>query len=175
MSVAAIVIDDFLSTSQWNEIQSNISSHLNSSYEENRNNIHAQINSWIEIKLKELGLWQDAWASEIKAFSSLNSLPKGIDVESSDPANGGYHREHGGYIYYIHPRWESSWGGNLKFKNCNPDKIEPKANRFVWVNPNVWHGIEVVNNLSKINRITVVAWPAGSMEYDSADIIINNL
>ena len=62
MSVAAIVIDDFLSTSQWNEIQSNISSHLNSSYEENRNNIHAQINSWIEIKLKELGLWQDAWA-----------------------------------------------------------------------------------------------------------------
>ena len=81
MSVAAIVIDDFLSTSQWNEIQSNISSHLNSSYEESRNNIHAQINSWIEIKLKELGLWQDAWASEIKGFSSLNSLPKGIGLK----------------------------------------------------------------------------------------------
>ena len=66
-------------------------------------------------------------------------------------------------------------GGNLKFKNSIPDKIEPKSNRFVWVNPNVWHGIEVVNNLANINRITVVAWPAGSIEYDSADIIINNL
>ena len=81
MSVAAIVIDDFLSTSQWDNIQSSISSHLNSSYEESRNDLHTQINSWIEIKLKELGLWQDAWASEIKGFSSLNSLPKGIDVE----------------------------------------------------------------------------------------------
>ena len=64
---------------------------------------------------------------------------------------------------------------SLKFKNSIPDRIEPKSNRFVWVNPNVWHGIEVVNNLANINRITVVAWPAGSIEYDSADIIINNL
>ena len=120
-------------------------------------------------------MWQYAWENDIKLFSSLNVLPKNLDVESPDPANGGYHREQGGYIYYIHPTWESSWGGNLKFKNSNPDKIEPKANRFVWVNPNVWHGIEMVNNVANINRITVVAWPAGSMEYDSADIIINNL
>ena len=118
MSVAAIVIDDFLSTSQWDTIQSSISSHLTSSYEESRNDLHTQINSWIQTKLIELGLWQDAWTTEIKSFSSLNSLPKGIDVESSDSVNGGYHREQGGYIYYIHPAWESSWGGNLKFKDC---------------------------------------------------------
>ena len=173
MSVAAIVIDDFLSTSQWNEIQSNISSHLNSSYEENRNNIHAQINSWIEIKLKELGLWQDAWAAEIKAFSSLNSLPKEINVESSDPANGGYHREQGGYIYYIHPAWESSWGGNLKFKDCDVEKVEPKPNRFVWVNPDVWHGIEPVDTSANTNRVTVVAWPTGTVTYADATAIIN--
>ena len=95
MSVAAIVIDDFLSTGQWQTIQSSISSHLNSSYEENRNDLHTQINSWIQTKLTELGLWQDTWATEIKSFSSLNSLPKGIDVESSDTTNGGYHREQG--------------------------------------------------------------------------------
>ena len=176
MSTAAIAIDNFLDIDKWNIIQSGISEYLNSSeYSENRTSLHTQINSWIKEKLISLNLWQYAWEDDIKLFSSLNVLPKNLDVESADPANGGYHREHGGYIYYIHPRWESSWGGNLKFKNCNPDKIEPKANRFVWVNPNVWHGIEVVNNLSKINRITVVAWPAGSMEYDSADIIINNL
>ena len=173
MSVAAIVIDDFLSTSQWNVIQSSISSHLNSSYEENRNDLHTQINSWIETKLKELGLWQDAWATEIKSFSSLNSLPKGIDVESSDTTNGGYHREQGGYIYYIHPAWESSWGGNLKFKDCDVDKVEPKPNRFVWVNPDVWHGIELVESTASTNRVTVVAWPSGTVTYTDATTIIN--
>ena len=165
MSTAAIAIDNFLDVDKWNTIQSGISEYLNSpQYSENRTSLHTQINSWIKEKLMSLNL-----------FSSLNVLPKNLNVESADPANGGYHREQGGYIYYIHPTWESSWGGNLKFKNSIPDKIEPKSNRFVWVNPNVWHGIEVVNNLANINRITVVAWPAGSIEYDSADIIINNL
>ena len=176
MSTAAIAIDNFLDVDKWNNIQSGISEYLNShQYSENRTSLHTQINSWIKEKLMSLNLWQYAWEDDIKLFSSLNVLPKNLNVESADSANGGYHREQGGYIYYIHPTWESSWGGNLKFKNCNPDKIEPKSNRFVWVNPNVWHGIEVVNNLSNINRITVVAWPAGSIEYDSADIIINNL
>ena len=176
MSTAAIAIDNFLDVDKWNTNQSGISEYLNSSeYSENRTSLHNQINSWIKEKLISLNLWQYAWEDDIKLFSSLNVLPKNINVESADPANGGYHREQGGYIYYIHPTWESSWGGNLKFKNSIPDKIEPKSNRFVWVNPNVWHGIEVVNNLANINRITVVAWPAGSIEYDSADIIINNL
>lgn len=173
MSVAAIAIDNFLSSGQWETIQSSISSHLNSSYEENRNDLHTQINLWIETKLKELGLWQDAWGSEIKMFSSLNSLPKNIDVESSDPENGGYHIEDGGYIYYIHPQWESTWGGNLKFKDCDIDKIEPKPNRFVWVNPNIWHGIEVVDSSANTNRVTVVAWPTGTVEYANANVIIN--
>ena len=52
-------------------------------------------------------------------------------------------------------------------------QIEPKANRFVWVNPNVWHGIEVVSSLATTNRITVVAWPAGTVEYSAADVILN--
>ncbi len=176
MSTAAIAIDNFLDSSKWNYIQSQIGSYLKASdYSENRNSLQTDINSWIKDKLTGLSLWQNSWDDEVKLFSSLNVLPKDIDVESSDPTNGGYHREEGGYIYYIHPEWESSWGGNLKFKDCSVDKIEPKPNRFVWVNPNVWHGIEVVNNTASTNRITVVAWPAGTVEYSSADLIINTL
>ena len=63
----------------------------------------------------------------------------------------------------------------MKFKNCSVDKIEPKPNRFVWVNPDVWHGIEVVSDTASTNRVTVVAWPTGTVEYASADIIINTL
>ena len=154
MSVAAIAIDNFLSTSQWDGIQSDISSHLTSpTYSESRNIIHTQINGYIKNKLESLNIWQDAWEDEIGLFSSLNSIPSGINVESCDPTNGGYHREEGGYIYYIHPAWESTWGGNLKFKNCSVDKIEPKPNRFVWVNPGAWHGIQVVSSLATTNRI----------------------
>ena len=176
MSTAAIAIDNFLDSSKWETIQSGITDYLTASdYSQNRTSLHTEINSWIKEKLISLSLWQTSWEDEIKLFSSLNVLPKDINVESSDPTNGGYHREFGGYIYYMHPEWESSWGGSLKFKDCSVSKIEPKPNRFVWVNPTVWHGIEVVNNNASTNRITVVAWPSGTVEYTSADLIINTL
>jgi len=176
MSTAAIAIDNFLDSTKWDTIQSGISDYLTASdYSQNRTSLQTQINSWIQEKLTSLNLWQSPWENEVKLFSSINVLPKGIDVESSDPTNGGYHREDGGYIYYIHPTWESSWGGNLKLKNCSVDNIEPKPNRFVWVNPDIWHGIEVVNDTASTNRITVVAWPSGTMQYASADLIINTL
>ena len=176
MSTAAIAIDNFLDSTKWNTIQSGIIDYLTvSQYSENRTSLHTQINSWVQEKLTSLNLWQSGWENDVKLFSSINVLPKDIDVESSDPTNGGYHREEGGYIYYIHPAWESSWGGNLKFKNCSVANIEPKPNRFVWVNPNIWHGIEVVNSTANTNRITVVAWPSGTVEYSGADLIINTL
>ena len=174
MSTASIAIDNFLDSDKWNTIQSGISSYLNvNTYTNIGDPLHSQIQGWIEEKLKTLNLWQDIWKNEIPLFSGINVLPEGINVESSDPTNGGYHREDGGYIYYIHPAWTSSWGGNLKLKNCSVDKIEPKPNRFVWVNPDIWHGIEVVNDTASTNRITVVAWPSGTLEYPSADLIIN--
>ena len=174
MSVAAIAIDNFLDTDKWDTIQSGISQYLNASdYSENRTSLHTNINSWIKDKLSSLGLWNNVWDDEIKLFSSINVLPKNINVEEGDTVNGGYHREDGGYIYYIHPAWNTSWGGNLKFKDCDVPLIEPKPNRFVWVNPEIWHGIEVVNDSASTNRITVVAWPSGTLEYSSADVIIN--
>ena len=82
MSVAAIAIDNFLSTSQWDGIQSDISSHLTSpTYSESRNIIHTQINGYIKNKLQSLNIWQDAWEDEIGLFSSLNSIPSGINFD----------------------------------------------------------------------------------------------
>ena len=174
MATASIVIDNFLTTDQWNTIQSGITGHLNSStYTQERDSIHTQILTWIQAKLESLSLWKSSWTSETQLFSELISTPVGVDRESSDPNNGVYHREAGGFIYYIHPAWDSSWGGHLKFKDCDVAQIEPTPNRFVWVNPDVWHGIEVVDAAATTNRVTVVGWPAGTMEYGSADIIIN--
>ena len=176
MTTAAVVIDNFLTNDKWNTIQSGITDYLNSfTYMEERTSLHTQIQDWIEEQLTLLNLWQSSWEEDVKTFSAIKAIPKGMDIESGDPVNGGYHREQGGYIYYIHPAWESSWGGNLKFRDCSVDKIEPKPNRFVWVNPNIWHGIEVVNSTASTNRMAVVAWPTGTVEYAGADLIINTL
>ena len=67
------------------------------------------------------------------------------------------------------------WGGNLKFKDCDIDLLEPTPNRFVWVNPDVWHGIEVVNSNAQTSRVSVVAWPSGNIEYPDASVIINKV
>tara|TARA_E500000331_G_C17057943_1_gene626896 strand:- start:119 stop:646 length:528 start_codon:yes stop_codon:yes gene_type:complete len=175
MSTAAIAIDNFLPVEKWNEIQWGISSYLNTTnYTEVRTSIHTQINGWIEDKLKEINIWQDSWKNEIPLFSSINITPVLINRESSGDGSG-YHREQGGYIYYLHPTWESSWGGNLKFKDCDVASLEPKPNRFVWVNPNIFHGIEVVNESATTNRVTSVAWPNGTVNYASADLTINTL
>ena len=176
MTTAAVVIDNFLTTDKWNSIQSGITDYINaSSYKEERTSLHTQIHEWIESKLTELNLWQSSWKNEVPLFSSINVAPVGLNRESSDPSNGGYHVESGGYIYYIHPTWEASWGGHLKFKNCDVAQIEPTPNRFVWVNPKIWHGIEVVESGATNNRIAVVAWPTGTLEYPGADLKINTL
>ena len=108
--------------------------------------------------------------SPCDSWSFINTLPPNIDRESSGT---GYHIDFGGFVYYIHPTWDESWGGNLLFQNCDVDKIEPKPNRFVWINPKVPHGIEVVNDSATHNRITIVGWPEGCIEYPEATQQIN--
>lgn len=173
MRTAAIVIDNFLPLNKWNQIQNNISSYLHvSNFVEERGELYTQCIRWIKEELKNKTLWIDHWDQTIDMWSYLNSLPINVDRESSGE-NGGYHSEFGGFVYYIHPSWNSSWGGHLKFKDCDVEKIEPKPNRFVWINPAVLHGIEIVNSNAKHNRITIVGWPEGCLEYGSASIKIN--
>jgi hypothetical protein len=170
---AAIILDNFLSNEQWSYIQSNLSKYFNTDiFLEDRDGPYDNSILWIKEKLKSLGIWREHWENTIDMWSYINALPPGIDRESSG-GNNGYHSEFGGFVYYIHPVWDPSWGGHLKFKNCDIDKIEPKPNRFVWINPAVFHGIEVVNSNTKNNRITVVGWPEGCIEYDKATIKIN--
>lgn len=170
---AAIIIDNFLQRENWEHIQKNIGKYLHSdTFIEDRSELYSYIIFCVKNKLKSLDIWREHWDNTIDMWSYINSLPAGIDRESSGE-NQGYHREFGGFVYYIHPTWDSSWGGHLKFKNCSVDKIFPKPNRFVWINPAVWHGIEVVNSNSSNNRITVVGWPEGCIEYNHATQIIN--
>ena len=173
MRTAAIVIDNFLSEEKWQDIQSTVtfSDFLRTEeFKEWKNPFYEKVLGWISERTKELDIWRPHWEHTIPMWSYMNSLPPGIDRES---AGGGYHTDFGGFVYYIHPSWNESWGGHLKFKDCDVEKIIPVPNRFVWINPVVWHGIEVVNGSAEHNRITVVGWPEGCVEYDQASIKIN--
>jgi len=168
---AAIIIDDFLSEDKWNWIQSNVDDYLNTNeFVENIHEPYKTTIGWIKEKLFELDLFQEHWNSTIDGWSFINTLPPNVDRESSGT---GYHIDFGGFVYYVHPTWDSSWGGNLKFENCDVGKIEPAPNRFVWINPKVPHGIEVVNDTATHNRITIVGWPEGCVEYPDATQQIN--
>lgn len=167
----AIVIDNFLSNDKWEWIQSKLSNYLNTNeFVEDLNTPYSTSILWIKERLNELGLYQEHWDSTIDNWSFINSLPPGIDRESSGT---GYHIDFGGFVYYVHPTWDPSWGGNLFFQNCDVDKIIPQPNRFVWINPKVPHGIEIVNDNASHNRITIVGWPEGCVEYADATMQIN--
>lgn len=169
---ASIVIDDFLDKNKWEYIQNNLIDYLHTTdFKEDKNDPYTESIKWIKDRLKNLNIWREHWENTIDMWSYINSTPSGMNRESY--SNDGYHSEFGGFVYYVHPSWDSSWGGHLKFKNCSIEKIEPKPNRFVWINPVVWHGIEVVNSNAIHNRITIVGWPEGCVEYPDASIIIN--
>ena len=113
---AAIVIDNFLSEDQWDWIQNNLSEYLNSdTFVENRNEPYSTTIEWIKQKLSTLNFYQEHWNSNLISWSFINSLPSNIDRESSGT---GYHIDFGGFVYYAHPSWDDSWGGNLLFQNC---------------------------------------------------------
>jgi len=86
----------------------------NDKFVEDKGETYFQIISWVKEKLKSLVIWRDHWENTIDMWSYINSLPSGIDRESSSD-NGGYHSEFGGFVYYVHPSWDPSWGGHLKF------------------------------------------------------------
>ena len=66
----------------------------------------------------------------------------------------------------MHPTWNSSWGGHLKFKNCNIEKIEPKPNRFIWIDPSTLHDVTSTSETITHARVANIAFLGGEMYVD---------
>ena len=170
---AAFIVDNFLSADKWQYITDHVnqSNFLSTdSFNEWRDSFYEEIIGWIDERTQEMGIWQDHWKQTIPLYSFINTCPVGFDREV---ANDGYHMDYGSYVYYIHPQWGDNWGGRLKLRDCEVDTLQPTPNRFVWINPGIWHGIEVTNSNATNNRITVVGWPEGCVENATCDRIIN--
>jgi hypothetical protein len=172
---AAIIIDNFLSDEKWNHIQEILSKkyYLNSTYStREKDDLWVFISKEMKKRLIELNIWENNWDVDLLAGSYINVTTPIINVELCD---NGYHQDDTGFVYYIHPSWNVEWKGMLKFKDCEMVEIEPKPNRFVWINENIWHGIGTFNREALHNRIAVVgwSWPHKNIEDVSCPHILN--
>ena len=110
MRTAAVVIDNFLSEEKWNYISNTVLSSdflTTAEFKEWKDDFYSLVIDWIQERSKEVDIWKPHWEHTIPMWSYMNSLPPGIDRES---AGGGYHTDFGGFVYYIHPSWNESWG-----------------------------------------------------------------
>jgi hypothetical protein len=173
--IAAIVIDDFLSDENWNVIQKMLSKkyYLNSDFPtREKDDLWIFITQEIKKILIKLNVWENNWDVDLLTGSYINVTTPIINVELCD---NGYHQDDTGFVYYIHPSWDVEWKGMLKFKDCEIVEIEPRPNRFVWINENIWHGIGTFNTQALHNRIAVVgwSWPHKNIEGVNRTHIIN--
>tara|TARA_R100000005_G_C4992999_1_gene200132 strand:+ start:254 stop:808 length:555 start_codon:yes stop_codon:yes gene_type:complete len=171
---AALVFDNFLSSDKWNYIVENVSidKYMKpSGFSEWKDDLHTKILGWLKEKFDEFDWTEPHWEESLSHWSFINSVAPNINQEMGTEMQ--MHQEFGGFVYYVHPSWNTEWGGQLKFQNCDVDQIEPLSNRFVWINPCVLHGIQVVNDSASHNRITVVGWPEGCKEHTNPTLQIN--
>jgi hypothetical protein len=158
MRTAALIFDNFLSEDKWNYTQELLSKkyYLNSDLPtREKDNLWGFLSKEIKQRLIDLDIWENNWDIDLLAGSYINVTTPIINVELCD---NGYHQDDTGFVYYIHPSWNVEWKGMLKFKDCEMVEIEPKPNRFVWINENIWHGIGTFNTQALHNRIAVVGW-----------------
>ncbi|WP_151760884.1 2OG-Fe(II) oxygenase [Acinetobacter seifertii] len=59
-------------------------------------------------------------------------------------------------VYYLHPKWQEDWGGQLRLqdKNENWHIVKPEPNRLVVFQSNLLHEVLV----SKQQRLSITAW-----------------
>ena len=73
---AALIFDNFLSEDKWQHIASHVneSSFLfTDSFKEWRDPFYEEIIDWIDIRSKEVGIWQDHWEHTITLYSFINT------------------------------------------------------------------------------------------------------
>ena len=111
---SAILIDNFLEQSKFDALSAKVASsdsYNGSSVVDKRDDLWTETYTAVFDRLKEIGLYQTHFADAVKLFG----------YNQYRPANEAYgniygpHFDNGGYVFYIHPDWDESWEGKIKF------------------------------------------------------------
>ena len=175
---SAILIDNFLPQEQFDYLSQRVSSaenYSNNEFAELRDNLWVESYTLVFNRLKEIGLYQLHFDESIKLFGYNQFRP-------SNYGHGnmyGPHIDNGGYVFYIHPHWDESWGGKLKIINAEQEEhrtgIFARPNRFVWIDPSTLHDVTTTSEDAEHSRVANIAFLGGEMYVDPVGIDFINI
>ena len=163
---STILIDNFLSPSDFNSITSQVVSSNQYNHEfhhDMRDDLWTQTTNLVFNRLREIGLYQEHFSESIKLFG----------YNQFRPANEGYgnfngpHFDHGGYVFYIHPDWDETWEGKIKFTHAITEEyrngIYAKPNRFIWIEPTTYHDVTTTASNTTHARVANISFLGGNI------------
>lgn len=175
---SAILIDNFLPQEQFDYLSQRVSSaenYSNNEFAELRDDLWVEAYTLVFNRLKEIGLYQLHFDESIKLFGYNQFRP-------SNYGHGnmyGPHIDNGGYVFYIHPHWEESWGGKLQITNAVEEEyrtgIFAKPNRFIWIDPSTLHDVTTTAEHTEHSRVANIAFLGGEIYVDPVGVDFINI
>ena len=166
---SAILIDNFLDQSKFDNLSAKVAAspeYHTTTVQDTRDALFQEAYGAVFERLKEIGLYQTHFAESVKMFG----------YNQFRPANEGYgnfngpHFDHGGYVFYIHPHWDESWEGKIKFTNAVEsqyrDGLFAKPNRFIWIQPGTYHDVTTTSSNTSHARVANIAFLGGVIHID---------
>ena len=168
---SAILIDNFLEQSKFDTISAKVSAsseYNTTTVQDVRDSLFVETYTAVFDRLKEIGLYQEHFLEATKIVN--------FSYNQFRPANEGYgnfdgpHFDHGGYVFYIHPHWDESWEGKIKFTNADEEEyrngIYAKPNRFIWIDQETYHDVTTTASNTTHARVANIAFLGGTWESD---------
>ena len=177
---STILIDNFLSPSDFNSITSQVvaSNQYNHEFHHDmRDELWTQTTNLVFNRLREIGLYQEHFqeATNIASFSYNQFRPPNYGHGNMY----GPHQDNGSYVLYIHPDWDESWEGKLKITDAVDqqyrDGIFAKPNRFIWMNPTVKHDISTTSSNAGHARVTNLGFLGGELHNNPSGVEYINI
>ncbi len=166
---SAVLIDNFLDQSKFNTLSTKVvaSPYYNTtSIYDTKDDLWKEVYTAVFDRLKEINMYQFHYAESVKLFG----------YNQFRPANEGYgnfngpHFDHGGYVFYIHPDWDESWEGKIKFTHAVEEEyrngIYAKPNRFIWIDEHTYHDVTTTASNTTHARVANIAFLGGDWTSD---------
>ena len=177
---STILIDNFLSASDFNSISSRVVSseqYYDTKHHDTRDDLWTDVTNLVFNRMREINLYQTHFeeASKIASFSYNQFRPPNYGHGNMY----GPHVDNGSYVLYIHPDWNEDWEGKIKITDAVESKyregIFAKPNRFIWMNPTVKHDISTTSSDAGHARVTNLGFLGATLTNDPTGVEYINI
>ena len=177
---STILIDNFLSASDFNSISSRVSAseqYNHANHHDMRDELWTDVTNLVFNRMREINLYQTHFeeASKIASFSYNQFRPPNYGHGNMY----GPHVDNVSYVLYIHPDLNENWEGKIKITDAVESKyregIFAKPNRFIWMNPTVKHDISTTSSDAGHARVTNLGFLGATLTNDPTGVEYINI